>query len=104
MSPLLRIKWCCLNERLVFTAKADVERVAGGLARGDVIEAIVNAPAIYKTLRSRSSHRGSRAERLYVIVGFSHDGLLVYTKGALRRFEGEDFFYLLVSAKRSIED
>jgi hypothetical protein len=52
MSPiLLRIKRCCLTKRIVFTSKAQDERVASGLSEGDVIEAVVNAPVIYKTLR-----------------------------------------------------
>jgi hypothetical protein len=104
MTPLLRIKRCCLTGRVVFTDKADTERVAAGLSRDDVIEAIVNAPAIYKTLRSRASGRVRRGERLFVIVGLTHHGMLVYTKGALRRFAGEERFYVLVSAKRSVED
>ena len=33
-----------------------------------------------------------------------NEGNLVYTKGALRRFAGEDWFYLFVSAKRSLEE
>ena len=101
--PLLRIKRCCLTGRLVFTEKADDERVSSGLTRDDVREAIVNAPAVYKTLRSRSG-RQRRTERLYVILGITHDAVLVYTKGALRRFQGEEHFYVLVSAKRSVED
>ena len=104
MSPLLRIKRCCLTGRIVFTDKAQAERLAGGLTEDDVIEAVVNAPAIYKTLRSRSPSRSLRSERLYVIVGLTHDGLLVYTKGVLRRFGAEDVFYVLVSAKRSVEE
>jgi len=104
MSPLLRIKRCCLTGRVVFTEKADAERVASRLSHDDVIEAVVNAPALYKTLRSRSTRRTARHERLYVIVGFTHEGLFVYTKGALRRFAGEDWFYLFVSAKRSFEE
>ena len=103
MSILLRIKRCCLTGRVVFTAKADAERVEDGLTREDVIEAVANAPAIYKTLRSTSRHRSSRHERVYVIVGFTHDALLVYTKGVLRRIAGEDHFYVLISAKRSVE-
>jgi hypothetical protein len=103
VSPLLRIKRCCLIGRLVFTAKADAERVASALTEDDVVESIVNAPAIYKTLRSRSTHRAGRDDRLYVIVGLTHDALLVYTKGILRRRGGEDYFYVLVSAKRSLE-
>ena len=104
MSPLFRIKHCCLTGRVVFTEKADGERLADGLDREHVIEAIVNAPAIYKTLRSTSIRAGRSHEKLYVIVGVTHDAILVYTKGALRRFAGEDYFYLLVSAKRSVED
>lgn len=103
MSTLLRIKRCCLTGRVLFTAKADAERVSDGLAREDVIEAIANAPAIYKILRSSSPRRGSSRERLYVILGFTHDAVLVYTKGVLRQAGGEDRFYVLVSAKRSVE-
>ena len=101
---LLRIKWCCLANRVVFTDKAIDERIASGLSEVDVIEAVVNAPAIYKILRSRSQRRAIRAERLYVIVGITHEGIVVYTKGALRREQGEDRFYVFVSAKRAIED
>ncbi|MCC6668713.1 MAG: hypothetical protein IT375_33515 [Polyangiaceae bacterium] len=90
MSPLLRIKRCCLSGRVVFTDKADTERV-------------VNAPAVYKTLRSRALVKQRRNEKLYVVIGITHEGILVYTKGALRNLEGEEVFYLLVSAKRSIE-
>ena len=103
MSPLLRIKRCCLTERVIFTAKADLERVADALTREDVVEAIVNAPAVYKTLRSTAPGR-RKGDKLYVIVGMTHDGILVYTKGALRQFEGDEHFYLLVSSKRSVED
>jgi YgiT-type zinc finger domain-containing protein len=75
MTPLLRIKRCCLTGRVVFSEKADAERTAGHLALDDVLEAVVNAPAIYKTLRSRSNRRAARSERLYVIVGFTHEGI-----------------------------
>lgn len=103
-STLLRIKRCCLIGRVVFTEKAEDEHLADGLARDDVIEAVVNAPAIYKTLRSRARRRRARWERLYVIVGLTHEGILVYTKGALRRHSGQDHFYVFVSAKRSVDD
>ncbi len=104
MTPLLRIKRCCLTRRVILSSKADAERVSAHLSLDDVLEAVVNAPAIYKTLRSRSTGRAVRNERLYVIVGFTHEGIFVYTKGALRRFAGEDWFYLFVSAKRSFEE
>jgi hypothetical protein len=104
MSPLFRIKRCCLVGRLIFTVKADDERVGSHLSREDVVESVINAPAIYKTLRSRSSVRRGRSERLYVIVGLTHEAVIVYTKGALRRFQGEEFFYVFISAKRSFSD
>jgi hypothetical protein len=103
-AALLSIKRCCLGGRIIFTEKAEDERLSDGLARDDVVEAVVNAPAVYKTLRSLSSRRKQQRETLYVIVGFTHDGILVYTKGALRRHAGEEYFYVFVSAKRSIED
>jgi hypothetical protein len=103
LSPLLRIKRCCLFGRVVFTEKAEDEHLASGLTRDHILEAVINAPALYKTLRSRASGRWARRETLYIVVGITHEGILVYTKGALRRFSGQDYFYLFVSAKRSIE-
>ena len=103
-STLLRIKRCCLTGLVVFTRKAENEHIADGLTRDDVVEAVVNAPAIYKTLRSRALPRRARRESLYVILGITHDGILVYTKGALRRHAGEDYFYVFISAKRSVDD
>jgi len=102
--PAPQNQTCCLTGRVIFSGKADAERVAGRLSLDNVLEAVVNAPAIYKTLRSRSTRRAVRHERVYVIVGFTHEGIFVYTKGALRRFAGEDWFYLFVSAKRSFEE
>jgi hypothetical protein len=102
-TPLLRIKRCCLLGRVVFTEKAEDEHLADGLSREDVVEAVVNAPAIYKTLRSRSQLRRAGTEKLYVVLGFTHEGILIYTKGALRRRSGQEHFYIFVSAKRSVE-
>ena len=39
---------------------------------------------------------------MYVIVGVSFTGVPVYTKGVIRREEGRDVLYILVSSKRSI--
>ncbi|HKY37985.1 MAG TPA: hypothetical protein VJN18_18715 [Polyangiaceae bacterium] len=46
--------------------------------------------------------RGSSHELLSIIVGMTHEGIVVYTKGALRRHAGQEHFYVFVSAKRSI--
>ena len=73
-----------------------------GLEPEDALEAILWAPVITKSLRSRSPRRGARRETLHVIVGVSFTGIPVYTKGVIRREEGHDVLYILVSSKRSI--
>ena len=65
MDPLVRIKRLVVARRVEFTLKAEEERLRDGLAVEDVLESIVNANAIKKTLRSRG-HPVS-GERLYVI-------------------------------------
>ena len=67
------------------------------------MEAIVSAQSIYKVLRSRSPLRRTPGERLYVIVGVSFSGTPIYTKGVIRREDGHDVLYILVSSKRSLE-
>ena len=72
-----------------------------GLLQTDVLEAIVSAAGIKKILRSTSAFRSRRREKLYIIEGFTFDGLLIYTKGVIRREFGEETLYILVSAKQS---
>ena len=72
-----------------------------GLAVEDVLESIVNANAIKKTLRSRSSGRVRPKELLYVIESPNYSGVWIYTKGTIRRKGGEEVFYVLVSSKLS---
>jgi hypothetical protein len=71
MSPLYRIRRCCILGRVVFTAKADFERAADDPSREGVVEAVVNAPAIYEVLRSTSRGRAARGERVYVMLGIT---------------------------------
>lgn len=47
----------------------------------DVAESIVNAVAIYKTLRSRSPFRQHRLEYLHIIQSTNLDGLMILPKG-----------------------
>ena len=54
MDAFVRIKRLVIAQRVVFTAKAEREMYADGLTHGLVLEAIINAPAIMKTLRSRN--------------------------------------------------
>ncbi len=67
-----------------------------------VYEAILNAPAIFKVLRSRNLKAG-RSERLYVIKGLTFDGVDVYTKGKILKREGVEVFYVLISSKKSTD-
>lgn len=38
---------------------------------------------------------------LYVILGFTYDNVLVYTKGKLHKEGGEEVYYILISSKRA---
>jgi hypothetical protein len=98
---LVRIKRLVIAGRYRFTAKAERERLADGLTRGDVLEAILSADRIRKAIRSTSPWRGARKEKLYVIEGCTYDGVPVYTKGTIRRLAATETFYILVSSKRS---
>jgi len=101
--PLIRIKRLVVAQRVIFTMKAEGEMYADGLTHELVFEAIINAPAIAKTLRSQNPQSGQR-ETLYVIKGLTYDALTVYTKGKLATFEGREVFYVLISSKRSTDD
>ena len=54
---LVRIKRAILSRHYVFSEKASMELKADELTELDIVESIVNAVAIYKTIRSTSSHR-----------------------------------------------
>lgn len=51
---LKRIKRLLLSGRYFFTDKATVERERDGLSEEDVVEAIINAQSIQKTINSQS--------------------------------------------------
>ena len=98
---LIRIKRAVLAGRYVFTEKALLEMDADALTELDVAESILNATAIYKTLRSTSPFRTSR-EYLYVIQSPTLDGLAIYSKGKLVREAGMEVYYFLISSKRAL--
>lgn len=100
MDILTKIKRLAIARRLRFTFKADTERIRDGLSVEDIVESLVNAPVINKTLRSRSPSRLLPREQLYVIISSTYDGTLVYTKGTIRRTQGVEEYYLLISAKK----
>jgi len=102
VDTLIRIKRLVIARRVVFTEKAEIEMAADSLTPELVYEAILNAPMILKTLRSRNPRSGE-AEKLYVIKGITFDGFDVYTKGKILAKQGVDVFYVLISSKRSTD-
>lgn len=101
MDVLTKIKKLVIARKVVFTAKARDERRSDGLTVEDVLESIVNAPSINKVMKSTSPYRKTRKEKLYVIISSSYDGKLVYTKGTIRKVDGTEEFYILISSKWS---
>lgn len=99
---LVRIKRAVLAGRYAFSEKARTEMEADGLTELDVAESILNAVAIYKTLRSRSPSRKRAGERLYVIQSTNLTGLAVYTKGKLVIEAGAETYYFLISSKKAL--
>ena len=102
MDTLVRIKRLVIARHVLFTQKAEGEMAAEFLTPELVYESILNAPASFKVLRSRSP-RTSQTEKLYVIKGLTFDGLDIYTKGKILTKEGVDVFYVLISSKRSTD-
>ncbi len=100
MDTLARIKRLVLWGQVLFTLKAQFELEEAGLSEEEVVEAILSADEISKTLRSRNP-QSHRRELLYVIEGDTFDGVTLYTKGKILHDQGEDVFYVLISSKRS---
>jgi hypothetical protein len=101
MDVLVQIKRLAVAHLVEFTLKAELERIRDGLTIEDVLESILNANAIKKVLRSRSTKRHNPSERLYVIESPTYTGIWVYTKGTIRRKGNTEVFYVFVSAKLS---
>jgi hypothetical protein len=102
MDALVRIKRLVIARRVLFTEKAESELAAESLTPELVYESILNAPAVFKALRSRNPRTGA-TEKLYVIKGLTFDGLGIYTKGKILTRAGVDVFYVLISPKKSTD-
>lgn len=102
MDTLVHIKRLVIARKVIFTEKAETEMTVDLLTPELVYEAIINAPSIFKVLKSRNPHTG-KSERLYVIKGLTFDGFDVYTKGKILTKEGVEVFYVLISSKRSTD-
>jgi len=99
---LIRIKRLVIGQKVLFTEKAEIEMARDALEPELVFEAILNAPAVYKVIRSKNRLSG-HVEPLYVIKGLTFDGLAVYTKGKIMKKDGHEVFYVLISSKRSTD-
>jgi hypothetical protein len=97
---LTKIKRLIITGQFVFTAKADAERLADGLTQEHVLESILNSSFV-RAKKSTSPWRKDRHEKMYIIESFTYDGLLIYTKGVIRKQGEAETFYIIVSAKRS---
>lgn len=102
MDILVRIKRLVIARNVLFTQKAESEMAADSLTPELVYESILNAPSIFKALRSRNP-RTKTTERLYVVKGLTFDGIDIYTKGKFLNREGVDVFYVLISSKKSTD-
>ena len=99
---LVRIKRLVLAGQYAFSEKARMEMESDALTELDVAESILNAVAIYKKIRSRSTYRKKSKEYLYIIQSTNLDGIAIYTKGKLVHEAGEERYYFLVSSKRAL--
>ena len=99
---LRRIKRAVLAGNYAFSEKALLEMEADGLTELDIAESILNAVAIYKTLRSQSPWRQQRTEHLHIIQSTNLDGLMIYSKGKLVEEAGVERYYFLISSKKAL--
>ncbi len=99
---LVRIKRAILAGHYAFSEKASLELEADGLTELDIVESIVNAVAIYKTIRSTSPFREHTREYLHIIQSTNLEGLMIYSKGKLVQEAGVETYYFLISSKKAI--
>jgi len=99
---LIRIKRLVIARRVMFTVKARNEIERDMLTEDLVLEAILNAPVIQKRLSSVNPKSGMH-ETLFIISGFTYNGLILFTKGKIVHQEDKDYYYVLISSKRSVE-
>ena len=102
MDPLIKIKRLILARKVLFTEKAESEIAADHLSKNLVYEAIWNAPAINKQIKSKN-HKSGKRETLYIIKGLTFDGLAIYTKGKILTHQKQEIFYVIISSKKSLD-
>jgi hypothetical protein len=100
MDIFKRIKQLVMARKVRFTEKAALEMKVDNLLPEMIFEAIWNAPGIFKSVRSKSPQTGQR-ETLYIIKGLTLNGMLIYTKGKIANYKGQEVFYVIISSKRA---
>ncbi len=100
---LVKIKRLVLTGNYSFSDKARIEMMVDRLTELEIAESILNAVAIYKTIRSTSPFRERSREYLYIIQSTTLTGLPVYTKGKIVVEGGVETFYFLISSKRALK-
>jgi hypothetical protein len=85
-----------------FSEKARIEMEVDQITELDVAESILNAVAIYKTIRSTSPRSPHSRESLYIIQSTNLNGLAIYTKGKLVSQVHQDTYYFLISSKKAL--
>ena len=103
MDILVKIKRLVLTGNVFFTKKAEFEIEKDNLSAELVCESILNAPNIYKKIRSIKSF-SKKKEYLYVIIGLTYDDVPIYTKGKIINSDNQEKFYVLISSKKSTND
>jgi hypothetical protein len=79
-----------------------MEMEIDGLTELDIAESILNAVAIYKTVRSSAPRRPHIREYLHIIQSANLSGLSIYSKGKLVQEANEERYYFLISSKRAL--
>ena len=102
MDALQTIKRLVIRGNVLFTQKAVEDMEKDDLDDDLVAEAILNAPSVTQRLRATSPETGQR-DYLYVIIGLTFDGVVVYTKGRILKKDGREVFYVLISSKKGTE-
>ncbi len=101
MNALPTIKRLIIQGRYAFTEKALLEIDREHLTQDLVLESILNAQFV-RTKLSTSPYRKHRRERVFIIESFTYGGMLLYTKGVLKKDSEGYKFYLLISSKKSL--
>jgi hypothetical protein len=100
----VKIKRLVLAGNYSFSEKARIEMIADGLTELDIAESILNAVAIYKTIRSTGPGRRRLKERHYIIYSTTLIGIPICTKGKILVKKGGKTFYFLVSSKKNMPE